>query len=453
MIASTTAPTSREFTAAESVTVLPTMREWETRTFDGIRLSASDHSLLERLGKRGEGRLQVDELRDGIRVSTRSWVGVVRLETVEVRIVPKLAGDQLGLARLLEFTSGLEGARWSAPQTAVEVTGESLLDLVALLLAEATDEVVRRGLLADYVEREEELGVVRGRIRADRQVLERFGQLDRIICRFDEFEHDVDENRLLVAALRAAARRVRTPRIHRRLGRLRAVLEPVCDPSGLDLPLLRREMTYNRLNAHYKRAHALAWLVLDALGIDDLFTGGSTRSFTFLLDMNRLFERFVERLVEAAIDRRRYRVDSQVIHSSIIWNAATQRPYSRVIPDLVVWQREIARRRMAIDAKYKLYDGRQLDQSDIYQTFLYAYALGSPSVGVSPTALLLYPASSSEINVIQLRVRTLDLAQGARIVGIGIPIPAALRELERRETGPVRKTLCGAIYEALASGV
>jgi len=385
-------------------------------------------------------------------VRARSWVGVVRLESVEIRIVPKLAGDHLGLVRLLEFTSGLEGLWRFEAGAALEVAGESLLDLVALLFAEATEGVIRRSLVAGYIEREDDLPIVRGRILADRQVLQRFGQLDRVVCRFDELEHDIDENRLLVAALRAAARRVGAPSVRRRLGRLRAVLEPICDPSALDLRMLRREMTYNRLNAHYERAHALAWLVLDALGIDDLLAPGEMRSFAFLLDMNLLFERFVERLVEAAVDARRYRVDSQVAHSSIIWNAVTQKPYSRVIPDLVVRKRGEASRRLAIDAKYKLYDERHIDSRDIYQTFLYAYALSPRGPGERPTALLLYPASSSGRNAVRLNVRSLGGERGAEIVGMGIPIPAALNELESGVEGPVRSALRGAIDRALAAG-
>ena len=435
--------------AVGSIQVLPTLREWETRSFRGVRLSSADRALVERLGDAGEGRLQIDELRDGLRVRARSWIGVVRLETVEIRIVPKLAGDHLGLVRLLEFTSGLEGLWRFETDSLVEVAGDSLLDLVALLFAEATEGVVRRGLMAGYIEREEALGVVRGRILPDRQMLQRFGQLDRIICRFDELEHDIDENRLLVAALRAAARRVITPSVHRRLGRLRAVLEPVCDPTGLDLRMLRREITYNRLNAHYEQAHGLAWFVLRALGINDLLDPGSTRSFAFLLDMNLLFERFVERLVGRVLDSRLYQVDAQVAHSSIIWDETTQRPYSRVRPDLVVRRRGTVDHRLAIDAKYKLYDDRRVAPSDIYQTFLYAYALSSRGTGASPTALLLYPASSSERRPIRLKVRSLHTRQGADIVGMGIPIPDALNELQCNEDGPVRSALRDEINGAL----
>src|SRR5206468_8367732 len=100
---------------------------------------------------------------------------------------------------LLECVSGLEGLWRTGGETSISVAGDSLFDLVALLFAEACEGVVRRGLLADYVQHEDALPVVRGRILPDRQILRRFGQLDRIHCRFDELEHDVDENRVIAA--------------------------------------------------------------------------------------------------------------------------------------------------------------------------------------------------------------------------------------------------------------
>ena len=438
------------------IQVLPSLREWETRTFKGVSLSAADRALVDRLGAAKGKRIQIDELREGLRVSARSWVGVVRLDSVEIRILPKLAGDQLGLVRLIEFTSGFKESWFLDTEAAVEAAGDSLLDLIALLFAHATERVVRRGLLADYIEREEDLRVVRGRTLADRQILERFGQLDRIICRFDELEHDVDENRLLLAALRVAARRVETPGVHRRIGRLRAILEPICDPSEVDLRGLRSAITYNRLNAHYERAHSLAWLVLDALGVDDLMAAGSTQSFAFLLDMNLLFERFVERLFQQVLVPAGYRVDSQVSHSSIIRNVTTEKNYSRVIPDLLVQRRHPAGRRLVVDAKYKLYDERRIDPSDIYQMFVYAFALSStgahtqhPEHGV-PTAVLVYPSSGPSGKEVLMEVRPPQSLPGARVLAIGIPIPAALDELLSLRQGPVCERI-ESLVEAMLS--
>src|SRR5206468_11348553 len=114
--------------------------------------------------------------------------------------------------------------------------------------------------------------------------------------------------------------------------------------------------------------------LLDGMGVDDLLTPGDDACFAFLLDMNLLFEQFVAKLVRRVLNAPEYRVRAQAAERSIIWDTTTQRPYGRVVPDVLV---EAHGMRLPIDAKYKLYDERRLDTSDVYQTFLYAYALGA----------------------------------------------------------------------------
>ena len=426
--------------------VLGPLCEWETRSYEGIQLSQGDRELLDTLGVFDDGRLRVDELKNGVRVGATSWVGIVRLETLEIRIFPKLAGDRLQFARFLEFAVGVDGLHQSSNATTVRVAGDSLLDLVTLLFTSATEQVVRQGLMSGYIEREENLMMARGRILADRQILERFGQLDRIVCRFDEFDHDIDENRLLLVALTVARRRTLSSAVHRRVTRIQTVLEPVCDSSTVDLQGLRAGITYNRMNAHYEPAHRLAWLVLEGFGIDDLLEPGSTRSFAFLIDMNLLFERFVKRLVEGVLDRRRYRVDSQSAHGTAIWDATAGRTHSRIIPDLLVFPHGSPKRRLPIDAKYKLYDDAKVAPSDVYQAFLYSYSLGD---GANPRAILLYPASSSDGRRAQLEVRSLASRRSATIVAMGIPIPETLLELEGRGVGPIGSALRVEVKQAL----
>src|SRR5262249_10585356 len=144
-----------------------------------------------------EGRLVVDELRTGVRVTARSWVGVVRFERFEVRVVPKLAGGNLGLVEMIEFATGLDALRRSSSARLLHTKNTGLMDLLALLLAEASEAILRGGVLADYVEREDEIAVLRGRLLGDQQLLRRFGQIDRLVCRFDEHEQDIVENQLL----------------------------------------------------------------------------------------------------------------------------------------------------------------------------------------------------------------------------------------------------------------
>ena len=439
-------------TGPEGVRLLGPLTEWTSEVYHDVALTPEDRAVVEKLPASADGRLQIEELRRGLRVRTRSWVGVVRLPTVEIRVVPKVTGDLLGLVRLLEYASGLDGLIRLPDDATVEASGDSLLELFVLLFVEASERVLRRGLLSGYVEREDDLPMVRGRILGDRQVLERFGQLDRIICRFDELEHDIVENQLLTAVLQVASPRVTSVGLQRRIARLRGVLEPICDTDQLDLAGARTTMTYNRLNAHYETAHQLGWLLFDALGIDDLFAPGAVQSFSFLLNMNQLFERFVTRVVEQILPVTRYRVTSQISFKSVVWNVSSQRPYTNIIPDVVVERRGVSDCRVAIDAKYKLYDERGFDQGDIYQTFLYAFALGAAASGGVPTSLLLYPATAEEIRSTRLRIRRLSGGTGAEIVGIGLPVAALLKELTAGagET-PLRDGLATVIDESFGS--
>ena len=426
------------------------LREWQDRVFPGIRLTREGREHLERLSSR-ESSIDVSELREGLRVRTRSWVGVVRLDDVEIRIVPKLAGDKVDLVRLIDRTLGLDGLTRLCGERGLDAAGDRLLDLIALLFGQSCTRLLRRGLLAGYVEREEALPIARGRILFDRQILRRFGRFDRVECRFDELEHDVDDNRLLAVALRATHRRVRSPSVRRRLARLRAVFEPICDETKIELRSARKMMTdsfYHRLNSHYRDSHRLAWLLLDGLGVDDLLGSGATRSFGFLLDMNVLFERFVEQLVTRALVDTQMRVRYQAVQRSIIWNATTRRPYGRIVPDMLVESRGEAPARLAIDAKYKLYDERPIEPGDIYQTFLYAYALGARPDCAPPSALILYPSSADRASPVRLRVRSESQREPAEIMSLGVSIPAALDALDKPEAGRL-EALAEAIHSLL----
>ena len=316
----------------EGVRLLGPLTEWTANVYEGVALTPEDRAVVEKFSTSSDDRLQIDELRHGLRVRTRSWVGVVRLPTIEIRVVPKVTGDMLGLVQLLEYASGLDSLTRLSDGPTLQASGNSLLELFTLLFVEASERVLRRGLLPGYVEREDDLPVVRGRILADRQMIERFGQLDRIVCRFDELEHDIVENQLLTAALQVVSPRVTSFGLQRRISRLRGVLEPICDTDQLNLAGARTTVTYNRLNAHYETAHRMGWLLFDALGINDLFAPGDTRSFSFLLNMNQLFEHFVTRVVEQVLPVTQYRVTSQVPFKSVLWNVSQQRPYAEHHP-------------------------------------------------------------------------------------------------------------------------
>lgn len=406
-------------------TVVHEVAEWGSLLIDDARLSDADRRLVASLGQEQTARVVVDELATGVRLRARAWVGVLRFDEFEVRIVPKLAGENLGLVRLLEFTGGIGALRRLPGRRRLEVEGFSLFDLTASLLLDEAEMLIRAGLLADYHEYEEALPMLRGRLLAKEQILRRHGLLDRLHCRYEDRSHNVLDNQIVGAATEHVSRRTRNPELLRRSRSLVELLFDVCDWRAFDAADAQATVTYGRLNDHYRVAHDLAWLVLASKGIEDVFSVGDVHSFAFLLNMNTLFERFVEKVIAISLGAE-WVVEPQRSRS-IVWHVERWRPYSVVRPDLVVARRGDRRSRLAIDAKYKLYDERRVEVGDVAQAFLYAYS-HSETGSDAPRAFLCYPSSTGELETQTLEVRRIDKLAAATVVAVGLPIPDVMNE-------------------------
>ena len=404
--------------------------EWNTIERSGLPpLTEADRALAEALAD-GEGRLVVEELRDAIRIETKAWIGVVRFSGFEIRVVPKVAGGELGVLQMLSYTRGLDALKRLTNMRALDVPGGHLLDLIALLLASAAIDIMRGGLLADYVTREESLPMVRGRLLVREQVVRRFGQVDRVECRFDEFESDIDENRLVAAALQAVSYFSRNDEVRRLVHRARASFDEACDASALDPTWIDEPIAYHRRNDHYQDAHTFARLVLQQLAVRDIYAPGSARSFAFLIDMNRLFEDFVTALLQRRLTPLGFSVRSQARDRSLLVYAATNQPDQSIRPDVLVeWQQpDGSIGRLPIDAKYKVLDDRRASSSDLYQAFIYSYAYASVYEG---KAVLMYPSNAASRT--DVRVRGDAEVWSSRISIVGLPLVQILAAMGKGE--------------------
>jgi 5-methylcytosine-specific restriction enzyme subunit McrC len=351
---------------------------------------------------------------------------VVRFKNVDIVIEPKLAASNLGLVRMIEFTSGLDALRWLPADRQMEAEGHDLFDLLMLLFLEHVERLARGGFVSDYLTVVDDLPYVRGRWLLDRQLSRRYGQVDKVICEYDEFGQNVVENQLLAYAILRCSPRLRSRELRARARRLSALLDEICDPLALPREALRGRLHYHRLNRRYRPAHDLALILLQHLGIEDVLSQAAISGFAFLLDMNQLFERFVAILLERTFPERTIRVIAQQSDPLALIRGSTGRSYASIRPDAIL---EIGGRahRLPVDAKYKRYSKRKVDPADVYQLFLYAYAYGSRDGGLR--AALLYPAESPELEQDTVTVEGGERMMRGRIEVIGVPVARLLEEL------------------------
>lgn len=244
------------------------------------------------------------------------------------------------------------------------------------------------------------------------------------------------------------ARRVGHTHVRQRVRRLLNIFKEVCRADELILDEVRSKIVYHRLNEHYRDAHSLAWLLLDGLGMRDLLAAGETGCFAFLIDMNRLFEKFVYKLIDQMLKDGRKHAHYQRGDRSIIFNVSTNQPYAKVIPNVLV-EDSLTGARVAIDAKYKLYDERKLSSGDVYQSFLYAYAYAGVGGQGLPASLLIYPSLAGYHRSVRLRIRSAQKVAAAEIFTLGLSIPDALSEVRHGVPGPASNAVLEAINRGL----
>jgi 5-methylcytosine-specific restriction enzyme subunit McrC len=294
------------------------------------------------------------------KLTAQDKVGSVVVGDLRLLIRPKIKPENLFL--LLEV--GLTEKAWRREAFEYAITAD-LLPSVISFFARTLKTTLARGVLRSYRERHERLLAPRGRLDIKDQ-LNRTGLLTPVSCQFDEYTADIIENRYLKRAARLALRVPRVPvedrrRLVQELAALEDVDDVVAHPEDLD------RIIVTRLNAHYEPALRLARLILDNLTLAD--QQGQASASSFVVDMNKLFERFVtERLRRALVGRLEVEAQSKV-------HLATR---SQVLmkPDLLFKRRGSTA--YVADIKYKLTDDALGRTYDYYQLLAYTTALDLP---------------------------------------------------------------------------
>jgi 5-methylcytosine-specific restriction enzyme subunit McrC len=404
------------------------LAEYETTCEPSAPPTAADQRLAEQLSAAGEfgARLDVRWLvNNTVEITASSWVGSVSFSALEVRVIPKLAGGTLRVLRMIEYADGVRLLSHLPRDQRLPGGGNDLFDLIVMAFVGETKWLIRDGLLRDYRPMDDTLTVMRGRLRIRDQFLRRYGSLHQLECHFEEYDGDIPENQLLAAALIAAATRVRGNQLRTGTRILAGRLGDVCEPPTADPEWYRQRIHYDRRNERYRPAHELDRLILSGLALNDLATAGYRYVTAFMLNMNTLFERFVTRLVENSLAGSNLRVSSQSTLRAVIVDERTGRTYSTIRPDLLVIDATTGVQ-VPIDIKYKLYGAQKIGSTDIYQLFLYAYALGGESS--SRIAGLIYPAVTDTAGH-ALHIKPVAGSAAAHIRGAGLNVPAILDSL------------------------
>ncbi len=342
-----------------------------------------------------------------------STVGAVEVAGISVVIKPKIGISQLlSLACYAIGKVEFQDTDFDFPEQS------SLPDALALALSNAARQAFGRGLLHGYLVHEEALQTVRGRIRFNDQIRRRFGIRLPVEVRYDEFTDNIEENRLVKAAVaRLGGLRLRSQRARTGLGWAWAMLDnvSVVDYRPKDVP----EVKFDRLNEHYRQVVALARLILRHGAFES--GRGEVRAQGFLMDMNVVFQEFVTVALREALG-----VTEPAFREDYI-DELDKGERIRLKPDLV-W-REGSSYRFIGDAKYKRIKHDRIPNADIYQMLAYLTASGLHE------GMLIYAKDNEDPSLPAEKITYTVQMSGKRIQVVTLDLSGSLDEILERVRG------------------
>ena len=332
------------------------LSEYEERLVD---LGPADAEFIQtRLG----GRIAVGRtLRGGgYLLNPRQHVGVATLPSgLRLECRPKVPARNLFL--LLALAYDLPDPFLDLPAELGQV--DDVLAFAAARFATLLEDQLDRGLYRAYIDAEENLTMVRGRIAVAEDIRRNAILRHRTYCRYGDYDWDVPENRVLRQVVRLLATWGFPGSLRRRLAILDAALAEIM-PGRLVAADLDR-FVYGRLTAAYQSLHRLCRLFLDVSSPSE--ASGSFPFDAYFIDMNRLFEAVVARVLA---DRAPSGVDVAAQRTLHLDRAGVV----PIRPDVLL--RRGGRAALVLDSKYKRLEHGEHRNADLYQMVAYCTALG-----------------------------------------------------------------------------
>ena len=338
-------------------------------------------------GRGGEDVLEHG--RKGLRA--RGVVGVIATPGCQLEILPKIeGGGESGVsdAVLRQRLIHMLAVAYDLPIEAGAMTQlgwqrETVLELLIRLFCAKLTDAVRQGMPRHYLEHEDDLPALRGRLDVTRQFSTLAVSPQKLACRFDALSPDIALNQVMRAAVSKLSRLSGAPDNQRALRELSFVYADVADvpPNALGW----NRIVLDRTNRRWRDLLSLARLFLSDR--HQQTSAGTIDGHALLFEMNVLFEAYVERILSRALAGTGFHVSSQGGHRNCLYEGETGRFRTR--PDLIVRQGE--RIALIIDTKWKrmtpqIDDPKQgVSQADVYQLMAYGRLYDCPDV------VLLYP--------------------------------------------------------------
>lgn len=304
-------------------------------------------------------------------LQAQNYVGIIQTKDgTTIEILPKIAkltdskqDEQKAKNILINMLKTLKESPFKNIDMAnLKSSKTPLLEIFISMFLEELTKLVQRGLKSDYINKEDNLHYLKGKLKVSQQIKQNFIHKERFYVEYQEFITDRIENRLIKTTLNFLYKKSKSNNNKKRLREFIFVFDQVQISNNIKTDF--DKVKVNRQMKDYEQI--LIWAKTFLLGNSYSPYKGNDVAFALLFDMNLLFESYVGSYL------RKQGLKVKLQHSIHHLAYMNDKGQFRLKPDIVIEENDHF---VIADTKWKLLSldkkHQGISQSDMYQ--LYAY--------------------------------------------------------------------------------
>jgi len=285
------------------------------------------------------------------------------------------------------------------PREVSQVDNRNVINLFARVLSNRTAYLLRRGLDRGYIERQDVLGVVKGKINISETYLNNLLPMAKVDCTFDELSYNVMHNRILKSTLDSLLKSNELEKDVREQLRLSYMKLP----TDIEMLSVRKEhfrgLRFHRNNFFYDFLMRICELINDNYLTDESDGKKVFQDFTReRKQMQYLFESFVANFYKkhkSEHDYKHVHAQKRVKWYNLSSDEESNQYLPTMQPDLIL---DGENRKVVLDTKYykealkENYGKKRISSDNLYQMYAYMKNLAANDSDYEHCeGILLYP--------------------------------------------------------------
>ena len=299
-------------------------------------------------------------------LQAQNYMGVIQTKDgTTIEILPKIQNvdDNKSKEILIKMLKTLKKSPFKNFNTAnLKASKMPLLEIFISMFLEELSKLIQKGIKSDYVQKEENLKFLKGKLKISEQIKQNSVHKERFFVQYEEFNSDRIENRLIKTTLEYLYKKSKSNKNQQRIREFLFVFDEIKISHNIKTDF--EKVKLNRQMKDYEQV--LLWCKTFLLENSFSPYKGNDIAFALLFDMNLLFESYVYDYLRKNGKFENIKNQDKKHHLAY----ENQNGKFALKPDIVIDEGKII-----VDTKWKSLSleksNQGISQSDMYQ--LYAY--------------------------------------------------------------------------------